>query len=102
MFFVLHALDRLDAGEERLTRYDAHKAHAASAATRGIRVALGGPLVSEDGSRMIGSLAVYEAPDRATIEKFVQADPFRQFGIWADVRLNPFDPRLLPNSLTTL
>ncbi len=102
MFFVLHALDKSDAGEARLSHYEAHKAHAASAPSRGIKVVLGGPLVSEDTTRMIGSLAIYEAPDRATIEGFVRADPFNRFGIWAEVRLLPFDPRILPTGLRSL
>lgn len=94
MLFVLHAIDHSDAPEARLANYDAHKAHAASAAGRGIAVVLGGPLMLDNADRMTGSLAVYDAPDRATIEAFVQEDPFNRFGVWSEARLHRFDPRI--------
>jgi len=99
MLFILHALDHPDAAERRLANYDAHKAHAASAPASGISVKLGGPLLATGSHQMIGSFALYEAPERCVIDKFIDQDPFNRSGVWAEVHLHPFDARIRPRGL---
>lgn len=40
------------------------------------RLLLGSPLISDDGTRPIGSWLLVEAPDRASVEAFAASDPY--------------------------
>jgi uncharacterized protein YciI len=46
-----------------------------------VRIVMSGLLEADDGTSMIGSLFLVEAADRATVEKFSQADLFHSAGI---------------------
>ena len=91
MLFVIHALDR--PSTERLAHYEAHKAFLADADAHGVSIVMSGPLMEDDGSVMIGSLFLVEAPDRAALERFNQADPFYDAGIWDKVTITRFNRR---------
>ena len=91
--FALHAIDRPDALPLRLEHYAAHRAFIETANEHGIVIVLSGPLQSDDGEVMIGSLFVIEAPDRDTVEAFANADPFHQAGVWGDVKITRFHRR---------
>jgi uncharacterized protein YciI len=91
--FALHAIDRPGALPIRLEQYAAHRAFVETHAEHGISIALSGPLQSDDGEVMIGSLFIIEAPDRAAIEAFVQADPFTKAGVWGEVSITRFHKR---------
>ena len=90
MLFVLHALDRQGALPKRLSNYDAHKAFLSDTSAHGVKIVMSGPLTSDDGETMIGSLFVIEAPDRATVERFNAADPFFAADIWDKVTISGF------------
>lgn len=90
MLFAIHALDQPDALETRLAHYDAHKAFLSDTAPFGVRIVMSGPLCSDDGARMIGSLFVVEAEDRAAVQRFNEADPFRAAGIWERISITGF------------
>lgn len=51
---------------------------------------MSGPLMSDDGEAMIGSLFLVEAPDRAHVERFNRVDPFHAAGIWEQVTITRF------------
>ncbi len=91
--FVLHAIDKPGALPIRLEQYAAHRAFVETHEAHGISIVLSGPLQSDDGEVMTGSLFIIEAPDRATIEGFVQADPFQQSGVWGHVCITRFHRR---------
>ncbi|WP_244937380.1 YciI family protein, partial [Methylobacterium crusticola] len=90
--FIVHCLDHAGAAERRLAHYEAHKAYLAGPLP--VETLVSGPLLAEDGATMIGSLFLLEAPDRAAVEAFHHADPFRAAGIWAEVRIHPFLKRV--------
>jgi uncharacterized protein YciI len=90
MLFAIHAVDRAGALPTRLAHYDAHKAFLADPGAFGVRIVMSGPLTADDGETMIGSLFVVEAPDRAAVERFNAADPFRHAGIWERVTITGF------------
>ena len=90
MLFVIHARDKAGALPTRLANYDAHKAFLSETSPHGVRIVMSGPLVDDDGTSMIGSLFLVEAADRATVEKFNQADPFHSAGIWENVQITGF------------
>jgi uncharacterized protein YciI len=64
-----------------------------STSPHGVAIIISGPLVADDGTSMIGSLMILEAPDRATVEAFNRADPFDAAGIWEKVDINAFVKR---------
>lgn len=88
--FALHAIDRPEALPLRLEHYAAHRAFIEDANELGVDVVISGPLQSDDGEVMVGSLFIIEAPDRATVEAYAQADPFTRTGVWGEVRINRF------------
>lgn len=88
--FVIHALDQENALPVRLAHYDAHKAFLADTASFGVRIVMSGPLMSDDGERMIGSLFLVEAPDRRAVEAFHAADPFFAARIWRSATITRF------------
>jgi uncharacterized protein YciI len=88
--FALHAIDRPEALPLRMEHYAAHRAFIETEGEHGIVVMTSGPLQSDDGEVMIGSLFIIEAPDRATVEAFVLADPFSQAGVWGNVQITRF------------
>jgi Uncharacterized protein conserved in bacteria len=90
MLFVIHALDKAGALDKRLANYDAHKAFLADTSGYGVRIVMSGPLVADDGTTMIGSLFIIEAPDRETVERFNKADPFYNAGIWERITITGF------------
>lgn len=90
MLFAIHALDRQGALPRRLAAYDAHKAFLADTSAFGIRIVMSGPLVADDGETMIGSLFLVEADDRAAVERFNAADPFRAADVWEAVTITGF------------
>ena len=90
MLFALHALDRPDALPKRLANYDAHKAFLSDTSPYGIKIVISGPLTADDGTTMIGSLFLIEAPGRGEVEAFNRADPFAAAGIWEKVTITGF------------
>ncbi|MBR1192149.1 YciI family protein [Bradyrhizobium sp. AUGA SZCCT0160] len=59
----------------------------------GVKIVMSGPLVSDDGQTMIGSLFLIEAPSRAEVEAFNGADPFAAASIWEKVSITGFSRR---------
>lgn len=90
MLFAIHALDRAGALPTRLANYDAHKTFLSDTSRFGVKIVMSGPLVSDDGQTMIGSLFLIEAPGRAEVEAFNRADPFAAAGIWDKVTITGF------------
>jgi uncharacterized protein YciI len=91
--FAVHAIDRPDTLQLRLDHYAAHRAFVEDQEAQGITVILSGPLQSDDGELMTGSLFVLEACDRVAIDSFVANDPFTRQGVWGEVRISRFHPR---------
>ena len=90
MLFAIHAVDRAGALPTRLANYDAHKAFLSDTSRFDVKIVMSGPLVSDDGQTMIGSLFLIEAPGRNEVEAFNHADPFAAAGIWEKVTITGF------------
>ncbi len=90
--FAVHALDKPGALPLRLDLYAAHRTFLEKGADHGVKIVISGPLQSDDGETMVGSLFVIEAPDRDTLEAFTKADPFSG-GVWGDVKISRFHRR---------
>jgi uncharacterized protein YciI len=91
--FAIHVLDRPGALPLRLEQSAAHRAYVETESDHGLSIVMSGPLQSDDGEIMTGSLFVLDAPDRATVEAFVTADPFARSGVWGEVKITRFHRR---------
>jgi len=93
MLFSVHALDAPNAAAIREKVHHEHVAHLKTQKEYGVTIVLGGPLVNDDGTASVGSLIVFEASDRASVERFNRADPFYKNGVWAKVEIQRFEKR---------
>lgn len=55
-------------------------------------IAVAGPLYSEDGARMIGSLYVFRTGSIERARSWLAADPFHAAGLWQSTEFRPFLP----------
>ncbi|HUG61797.1 MAG TPA: YciI family protein [Methylomirabilota bacterium] len=87
MMFAVTCFDKPDHASVRTANRPAHleylKANAAS-----IRIA--GPLLTDDGGGMVGSLLLVEAPDRAAAEAVLSDDPYAKAGLFASTDIRPW------------
>lgn len=92
--YVVQATDRPNSLELRLEHYAAHRTYIESHQQGGdVFVTMSGPLQTDDGEAMIGSLVLVEATSREAVERFVAVDPFTREGVWEDVRITRFHRR---------
>jgi uncharacterized protein YciI len=91
--FAIHVLDRPGALPLRLEQSAAHRAYVETECDHGLFIVMSGPLQSDDGEIMTGSLFIMDAPDRARVEAFVKSDPFSQAGVWGEVKITRFHRR---------
>jgi hypothetical protein len=56
------------------------------------RLALAGPLFSDDGSRMIGSLYVFKTGSLDEARRWLEADPYFKAAFWQSIDYRPFLP----------
>ena len=91
MLYVIHALDHDDGLPRRLEHYEAHKGYLAGS---GMKTVVSGPLVSDDGETMIGSMFIVEADSRDDVIAFNHADPFAKANVWKEVRIHAFNKRV--------
>ncbi|MBC6440489.1 MAG: YciI family protein [Rhodospirillales bacterium] len=87
MLFVIHAIDRESDGSPRANNREAHLGFLAKA---GNAVKLAGPLLSDDGSRMVGSLLVIEAGSLSEARAWAENDPYRKANVFQSVDIRPW------------
>ncbi len=87
MQFAIYCLDK--EGHTQ-TRLDNRPAHAEHLKAHNDQLLLAGPLLSEDGGTMLGSLLVVEMADRAAVDRFLAADPYSKAGLFQSVTVKPF------------
>ena len=86
MLFVLYCRDKEGARELRLANRPAHLEFAGARPC--IRMA--GPMLSDDGEAMLGSLLVIDVADLAEARAFNAEDPYTKAGLWQSVAIHPF------------
>lgn len=89
MHYIVHALDKPRALPRRLDVIEAHRAWLQQPRD-GIRILISGPLTEEDGETMKGSLFLFEADSRATVEAMLAGDPLARAGVWERVDITRF------------
>lgn len=91
MLFTMFCIDKPGMEEARAA---AMKPHVDYLATGVIKIVMSGPLMSDDGEKVVGSLYVVEAENRAEIEEFQKNDPLVQADIWQLVEVRAFNKRV--------
>jgi len=87
MQFAIYCLDKEGHTQTRLDNRPAHVEHLKA---HNDHLLLAGPLLSEDGNSMIGSLLVVDFPDRVAADRFAAADPYAKAGLFQSVTVKPF------------
>lgn len=96
MLFAIHMLDRPGGAALRAATGEAHRDYVRRNADR---MLLGGPLLSDDGVTMIGSLIILECAGRAEAEAFVEAEPYRRAGLFETVIIRRFAAAVAPAAI---
>ena len=87
MLFVIHLLDKPDSEQLRTDVRPEHKEYLGRIADN---IAFAGPLFSDDGKHMIGSLLVINFDSRDSANAWLQLEPFTKAGLYASVSVHAF------------
>jgi uncharacterized protein len=87
MIYTFFLLDKPHAAELRQCLRPKHKAYLSLVAER---IAFAGPLTSDDGQTMIGSLLAIEFASREAAQAWLSNEPFTRAGLYASCTLHGF------------
>ena len=90
MQFLLIAYDGTDKDAQK-RRADSRPGHLEKINTlkKSGEFLFGGAILDESGA-MIGSMIVYEVPDRKTLDEKLRNEPYITDGVWQKVEIKPF------------
>lgn len=86
--FLLNARDKAGASELRLANRQAHLEWAGEFAHR---IAMAGPVLSDDGNTMIGSTFVIEFDSLDEAKAWAAQDPYAKAGLFERTEIIPFN-----------
>ncbi|HYD30761.1 MAG TPA: YciI family protein [Azospirillaceae bacterium] len=87
MLFSFYCADKPGHAEVRTANRAAHLAFLERHAER---LFAAGPLLSDDGQSMVGSILIVECDDRAAADAFAVEDPYAQAGLFESVTIRPW------------
>jgi uncharacterized protein YciI len=87
MQFVMLCEDKTDSEALRLSTREAHLAYIGEHIAM---IKLAGPMLSEDGEHMVGSVFILEADSRAAVDALNANDPYTHAGLFGKVTIKPF------------
>jgi uncharacterized protein len=87
MIFTFTLIDKPNAAELRQRVRPEHKAYLATVADR---MAFAGPLTSDDGESMFGSLLAIDFESREAANAWLVNEPFTKAGLYASVSVHAF------------
>ncbi len=93
MLYAIHMIDRPGASELRDATASAHREFVGQHLEA---MFMGGPLVEDDGSTVIGSLIVMEFSSHAAAVEFIAQEPYNQAGVFESVTVRAFKPVVSP------
>lgn len=85
-YFVFTGTDRPGSGALRASLRPEHRQYLRTIAPD-CRVVAGGPIVEDDGDRMVGTLLILEARDRTAAERFLADDPYARGSLFKSTAL---------------
>lgn len=92
MLYMLHCTDKPN---RETLRIDTRQAHLDYLGRFKDRVFAVGPLTTDDGGEMIGSLLILDFDNRAAAEAFAADDPYAKAGLFESVVIRPWK-KVLP------
>ena len=94
MLYTFYCSDKPEATGVRVANREAHLAFLNGL---GDRLLLAGPLLSEDGATVVGSLIIVECDDMAAARALAARDPYAKAGLFSSVAIKPWR-KTLPKS----
>lgn len=85
MLYALICEDNADSEELRKATRGDHLSYIG-----GFDVKLAGPMLSDDGETMIGSIILLEADNLQAAQHFAANDPYKLAGLFQNVKIRPF------------
>lgn len=86
--FTVYAIDKAESGPA--IRAENRPAHLEWAKALGEKLRVGGPLLSNDGAQMIGSLLIIEYESLEALELYLASDPYVIGGLFERVEVRPY------------
>lgn len=87
MIYCFVLMDKPGTGELRQRVRPEHKAYLAAVADR---IAFAGPLTTDDGQQMLGSLLAIDFESREAASAWLAAEPFTRAGLYASTAVQAF------------
>lgn len=87
MLYMFHCTDKAGGIDIRMANRPDHVAYLEQHADR---IFAAGPLLTEDGQGMVGSLLIVECADRAAADEFAAGDPYAKAGLFESVTIRPW------------
>ncbi len=87
MHFIIHCKDKAENGYLRGENRSAHLDYLKSYADR---IVAAGPMLSDDGQYMVGSLLIMEFADLDGAQAFCAGDPYTRAGLFESVAITPW------------
>ncbi len=87
MLYMFHCTDKAGAAQLRTDNRSDHLAYLESHADR---IHAAGPLLSDDGQAMVGSLLIVDCADAAAAQAFADNDPYAKAGLFQSVTIRPW------------
>jgi uncharacterized protein len=84
MLFIIDCRDK--PGHEDV-RKDTRQTHLDYLKNFEDHIVVAGPVLSDDGERMIGSLLIVDFADRLLVERFAENDPYAKAGLFESVTI---------------
>ncbi len=85
MLFAVTCKDRPD---HESVRRDNRPAHVGWLSNDAVKIHAAGPLLSDDGERMVGSLLIVDAPDEVALRAELANDPYAKAGLFESVSVS--------------
>jgi len=87
MFFAVYSLDKPFSSALRSVTRDQHLAYLAAA---GAMVKFAGPLLSDDGEKMVGSFLILELDSLDAAKEWAAGDPYAKVGLFESSTIRPW------------
>jgi uncharacterized protein YciI len=87
MQFVMICEDKPDSLALRMANRDNHLEYIG---THSEKIRLAGPMLSDDGEGMVGSLLIIDAESIEQVRELSANDPYAQAGLFSKVTIHPF------------
>ena len=88
MIFAILLMDRPGTAQLRVEVRPEHRAYLAQQANR---MAFAGPLTSEDGKTVVGSLLGMDFPSRVDVDTWLKDEPFTKAGVYEKPIIHVFN-----------